>query len=230
LYLAFTSQRRLSKDRDSLIDHAGVHTVVDGVAQCSKWSEFPIAFLTQRVGGQGAVTSAELLANAAIAEGRFAQAFPSFGPERRGAPVVAFARIDDQQIRNRTVVQTPNVVCVLDPSILSIVDVTQGMPDDGTLVLNWGRSVDQLREEMGITCRLATVNANQIARDVIGRVITNTTMLGALLKATEATGVDPLEEAIHHRFGRIAARNVAALGRAVEETVVHESTASRRAT
>ena len=176
-------------------------------------------------GGQGAVTSAELLANAAIAEGRFAQAFPSFGPERRGAPVVAFARIDDQQIRNRTAVESPDVVCVLDPSILSIADVTHGMSEEATLVLNWGRSVDQLRDEMGISCRAATVNANEIAREVIGRVITNTTMLDALLRATEATGVAPLEAAIHHRFGRIAARNIAAFGRAVEETVVHEASA-----
>jgi pyruvate ferredoxin oxidoreductase gamma subunit len=169
-------------------------------------------------GGQGAVTSAELLALAAIEEGRYAQAFPSFGPERRGAPVVAVARI-------RTAVQTPGVVCVLDPSILSIVDVTRGMHADGTLVVNWGRSVEQFREETGIACRVATVNANHIAREVIGRIITNTTMLGAVVKATAAVGVEPLEAAIHHRFGRIAARNIAAFGRAVEETVVHEACA-----
>ena len=175
-------------------------------------------------GGQGAVTSAELLALAAIEEGRFAQAFPSFGPERRGAPVVAYARIADRQIRNRTAVQTPNVVCVLDPSILAIVDVTQGMPKDGTLVLNWGRSLDELRgQQPGLRCRLALVNANHIAREVIGRVITNTTMLGALVKATGAVGVGPLEGAIQHRFGRIAARNIAAFVRASEETVVHEA-------
>lgn len=176
-------------------------------------------------GGQGAVTSAELLALAAIDEGRFAQAFPSFGPERRGAPVVAFARIDDKQIRNRTAVQAPDVVCVLDPSLLTIVDVTQGMSEGGTLVLNWGRPMEQLREEHAIRCRLALVNANDIAREVIGRVITNTTMLGALIKATEATGVEPLEAAIQHRFGRIAARNIAAFNRAVEETTVHEASA-----
>jgi pyruvate ferredoxin oxidoreductase gamma subunit len=173
-------------------------------------------------GGQGAVTSAELLAQAAIAEGRFAQAFPSFGPERRGAPVVAFARIDDVQIRNRTAVQRPNVVCVLDPSILSIVKVTDGMADDGTLVLNWARSAEELREQYDLKCRLTLVNANHIAREVIGRVITNTTMLGALIKATGVTGAEPLEAAIQHRFGRIAARNIAAFRRALEEAVVEE--------
>lgn len=176
-------------------------------------------------GGQGAVTSAELLALAAIDEGRYAQAFPSFGPERRGAPVMAFARIDDVQIRNRTAVSAPNVVCVLDPSILGIVDVTQGMTSDGTLVLNWARSHEELLAEHDLKCRLATVNANLIAREIIGRVITNTTMLGALIAATKATGAEPLEAAIQHRFGRIAARNIAAFNRAVEETVVHEARA-----
>ncbi len=173
-------------------------------------------------GGQGAVTSAELLALAAIDEGRYAQAFPSFGPERRGAPVVAFARIDETQIRNRTVVQHPNVVCVLDPSILAIVKVAEGMAPGGTLVLNWWRSAEELREQYDIQCRLALVNANAIAREIIGRVITNTTMLGALVKATGVTSVEPLEAAIQHRFGRIAARNIAAYRRAIDETVVEE--------
>ena len=77
-------------------------------------------------GGQGAVTSAELLALAAIAQGKFAQAFPSFGPERRGAPVVAYARIAEKQIRNRTAVTTPDAVLVLDPSLLSIVNTSEG--------------------------------------------------------------------------------------------------------
>jgi pyruvate ferredoxin oxidoreductase gamma subunit len=177
-------------------------------------------------GGQGAVTSAELLALAAIDEGRFAQAFPSFGPERRGAPVVAFARIDEVQIRNRTAVQHPNVVCVLDPSILSIVNVADGMAEGATLVVNWWKPVEELRVEFGLSCRVATVNANLIAREVIGRVITNTTMLGALIKATGVTGVEPLEAAIQHRFGRIAARNIAAFRRAVEETQLIEEVPS----
>lgn len=174
-------------------------------------------------GGQGAVTSAELLALAAIDEGRFAQAFPSFGPERRGAPVMAYARIDDAQIRNRTAVQAPDVVCVLDPSLLAIVKVADGMSPEGTLVLNWWHGVEQLRDEYGLTCRLALVNANTIAREVIGRIITNTTMLGALVKATGATSPGPLEEAIQRRFGRIAPRNIAAFQRAMEETVIEEA-------
>jgi pyruvate ferredoxin oxidoreductase gamma subunit len=174
-------------------------------------------------GGQGAVTSAELLALAAIDEGRFAQAFPSFGPERRGAPVVAFARIDASQIRNRTAVQSPNVVCVLDPSLLAIVKVAEGMAPGGTLVVNWWRGIDQLRDQFGIRCRVAAVNANTIAREVIGMVITNTTMLGAVIKASGATAPDPLQAAIQRRFGRIAPRNIAAFRRALEETLIEEA-------
>jgi pyruvate ferredoxin oxidoreductase gamma subunit len=173
-------------------------------------------------GGQGAVTSAELLALAAIGEGRFAQAFPSFGPERRGAPVMAYARIGDEQIRNRTAVQRPNVVCVLDPSILTIVNVGDGMTPDGVLIVNWWHPISQLREQCGLTCRIAAVNANQIAREVIGRVITNTTMLGALITATNAAGTEALEAAIQDRFGRIASRNIAAFRRAIEETKIEE--------
>jgi pyruvate ferredoxin oxidoreductase gamma subunit len=189
-------------------------------------AEEMIEFRFHGRGGQGAVTSAELLALAAIDEGRFAQAFPSFGPERRGAPVVAFARIAEAQIRNRTVVQKPNVVCVLDPSILSIVNVTAGMAEGGTLVLNWSKPVAQLREEHGLRCRLAVASANTIAREVIGQVITNTTMLGALISATKVVGAEPVEAAIQHRFGRIAARNIAAFRRALDETEVSEEVAS----
>ena len=87
-------------------------------------------------GGQGAVTSAELLATAAIQQGKYAQAFPNFGPERRGAPVMAFIRIDDHPIRNRHMIHNPDLVLVLDPSILRLVDVTSGLKQDGILVTN----------------------------------------------------------------------------------------------
>ena len=83
-------------------------------------------------GGQGAVTSAELLARAAINEGKYAQAFPSFGPERRGAPVLSFVRISNEQIRIRSEITEPDVVVVLDPSLLRMINVTSGLKDDGT--------------------------------------------------------------------------------------------------
>lgn len=170
-------------------------------------------------GGQGAVTSAELLALTAIAQGDFAQAFPSFGPERRGAPVVAFSRIDKKQIRNRTAVQKPNVVIVLDPSILRIANTSDGLVEDGIQIVNTRRSADDLRKEFGLKGRLVTVDANTIAAEEIGRVITNTTMLGALIKATEVVNKDLLIEELQTRFGRIAAGNIKALNRAYDECV-----------
>ncbi|MFO8083832.1 MAG: pyruvate ferredoxin oxidoreductase subunit gamma [Desulfobacterales bacterium] len=171
-------------------------------------------------GGQGAVTSAELLALAAINEGKYAQAFPSFGPERRGAPVVAFCRIDDEPIRFRTNIYNPDLVMVLDPSILRLVDVSGGLKDDGILVTNTKYSPKQIREELGIRQSIGTVNATQIAREELGIPITNTTMLGSLLKAGKVLDPESLVEPLKTRFGRIAEKNIRALKRAYEETEV----------
>ncbi len=171
-------------------------------------------------GGQGAVTSAEVLAVAAIAEGRYAQAFPSFGPERRGAPVIAYARIDDHPIRNRTAIERPDVVVVLDPSLLRIVKVDEGLKEGGTIIVNSSKSPQELQAEFKLRGRLAVVNANVIAREEIGRVITNTTMLGALVKATGLVGAGPIHDALTERFGRIAAKNIQAFDRAHRECCV----------
>lgn len=171
-------------------------------------------------GGQGAVTSAELLALAAIAQGKYAQAFPSFGPERRGAPVVAFARIEEKQIRNRTAVSTPDVVIVLDPSILKIVDTSEGLATNGIQIVNSSRSAEELRETFGLKGKLVIVNANHIAAEEIGRVITNTTMLGALVKATNLVEIDGLVKELKTRFGRIAEGNIKAFKRAFEECTI----------
>jgi len=173
-------------------------------------------------GGQGGVTSAELLALAAIADGKFAQSFPSFGPERRGAPVKAFARISDARIRNRTAVTTPNITVVLDPSLLTIVNTSEGLVEGGIQIVNSTHSVKSLREEIGLKGRLVVVDANKIAAEEIGRVITNTTMLGALIKATEIVSTDLLIEQLKKRFGRIAEGNIKAFMRSYTEAVVVE--------
>lgn len=171
-------------------------------------------------GGQGAVTSAELLALAAIKEGKYAQAFPSFGPERRGAPVVAFCRISDERIRVRAVIARPDIVLVLDPSILRLVHVSDGLKADGVLVTNTRFSPEEIKRELGVTTRLATVDANRIAREELGLPITNTTMLGALLKASEVVDKGSVIEPLKERFGRIAERNIKAFERAYEETEI----------
>ncbi|MBN2809647.1 MAG: 2-oxoacid:acceptor oxidoreductase family protein [Deltaproteobacteria bacterium] len=171
-------------------------------------------------GGQGGVTSAEMLAIAAINEGKFAQAFPSFGPERRGAPVIAFARVSDQKIRNRTKVYSPDVVLVLDPSVLSIVDVEEGLKSDGMLVINSAKSVAELRRDYGFKTSLARVDATRIAMEELGLPITNTTMLGAAVKACALIPVAALVGPLEARFGRIAARNIKAMQRAYDETEI----------
>jgi pyruvate ferredoxin oxidoreductase gamma subunit len=174
-------------------------------------------------GGQGAVTSAELLAVAAINSGKYAQAFPSFGPERRGAPVVAFCRISDEPIRVRANIVHPNYVLVLDPSILRILDVTQGLREDGTLVTNTRYEAEEIKEKLRIRHRLATVNATRIAMETLKLPITNTTMLGALLRASQAVEKDALKEPFEHRFGRLAERNIEAYKRAFDETRILEA-------
>ncbi len=174
-------------------------------------------------GGQGAVTSAELLAQAAIADGKSAQAFPSFGPERRGAPVIAFARVSEERILNRTAIQEPSLVIVLDPSLLRLVAVDQGLQAGGLLVINSSRKAEALREEFGFTGRLSVVDANHIAREEIGRVITNTTMLGAALAAEPMVPVENLEVQLEKRFGRLAAKNIAAFRRAQQDAQISEA-------
>ncbi|MDX2438147.1 MAG: 2-oxoacid:acceptor oxidoreductase family protein [Acidobacteriota bacterium] len=174
-------------------------------------------------GGQGAVTSAELLARAAINENRFAQAFPSFGPERRGAPAQAFARVSDYVIRNKTAIISPTAVVVLDQSLLDLVKVTDGLVPGGTLVVNSTRDLDALQSQFGTGLRLAVVDANRIAREEIGSVITNTTMLGALLAASPIVFPESIEEEIRRRFYRSSDQNCAAFRRAFESAAVQPS-------
>jgi pyruvate ferredoxin oxidoreductase gamma subunit len=174
-------------------------------------------------GGQGAVTSAELLARAAIDEGKYAQAFPSFGPERRGAPVLAFDRISAKEpIKIRAEVREPSVVVVLDPSLLRIVNVTSGLKEKGVLIINTTRPLQDIESEFGAKWRVAIVDATRIARELLGVPIVNTTMLGALLKATGVVNLESLFEPLKHRFGRLAERNINAMKKAYEETVVKE--------
>ncbi|MBI4188556.1 MAG: pyruvate ferredoxin oxidoreductase subunit gamma [Chloroflexi bacterium] len=174
-------------------------------------------------GGQGAVTSAELVARAAINEGKYAQAFPSFGPERRGAPVLAFNRIhNDQPIRIRAEITEPDVVVVLDPGLLSVSKVTSGLKDNGIIIINTKKTAGQLRTELALKGRMATVDATKIARELLGVPIVNTTMIGALLKVTNIVKLESLTEPLEARFGRLAERNFKAMTRAYQETLIGE--------
>ena len=174
-------------------------------------------------GGQGAVTSVEMLALAAIEEGQYAQGFPSFGPERRGAPVAAFNRVDNKQIKVRSGVYDPDVVVVLDPSLVGLINVTEGLKQDGILIVNTGKSPEEIKEEVDFNGRVATVDASRIARDELGVPITNTTMLGAVIKATGLVKIESAKAPLTHRFGRIAPKNIKAMERAYNEVKIVEA-------
>ena len=171
-------------------------------------------------GGQGAVTSAELLALAAIIEGKYAQAFPSFGPERRGAPVQAFVRTDDKPVRVRADIKEPDVVVVLDPGLLDIVNVTDGLKENGTIIVNTRKSPEDIKAKYSNRWRVATVDASTIARETIGVPIVNTTMLGAILKVTNLVNMSWLEEPLNERFGDRAGRNLKTCQTAFERTQI----------
>ena len=172
-------------------------------------------------GGQGVVTAAELLSIAAFAQGRHAQAFPSFGSERTGAPVVAFCRIDDREIRVREPILAPDVLIVQDPTLLHQVDVFQGLERDGYVLINSRRSFDELgvgeiarrfRHE-----RLLTVPATEIALKHLGRPLPNAALLGGFAALTGIVALDAVAHAIRAKFaGKVGDANVAAAGDAFE--------------
>lgn len=172
-------------------------------------------------GGQGAVTSTEMLAQAAISEGKFAQAFPSFGPERRGAPVQAFNRVDSATpVRIRADITEPDFVVVLDPSLLDKVNVTSGLRKGGHVIVNTRKTADEIKKEFKITYPVATVNATKIAREVLGVPIVNTTMLGAVIKVTGVIDKKSTHEPLTKRFGRLGERNIQAMETAFEQVAI----------
>lgn len=172
-------------------------------------------------GGQGAVTSAELVALAAIDKGKYAQSMPSFGPERRGAPVQAYLRVSDTEIRFRAEIVEPNVVVVLDPGLLEVIKIDAGLRDGGIIIVNSNKTVAELRKEFGYKGKLAVVDANKIAREVLGVPITNTTMIGALLKGTGILQPADLTGSINHRFNeKLAVKNIKAMEEAYKTTTL----------
>jgi len=172
-------------------------------------------------GGQGAVTSVEMLALAAIGEGKYAQGFPSFGPERRGAPVEAFNRVDVTRIKKRQRIYHPDVVVVLDPGLITLVNVAEGLKPEGLLIINTSKSFKEIEPYLQFKGRIALVDASKIAWEELGVPITNTTMLGALVKMTDIVKLESLNEPIEHRFGRIAKKNLAAMKRAYDAIKVN---------
>jgi pyruvate ferredoxin oxidoreductase gamma subunit len=170
-------------------------------------------------GGQGVVTAAEMLSIAAFEQGRHAQAFPSFGSERTGAPVVAFCRIDDREIRLREPILAPDVLIVQDPTLLHQVDVFQGLVPDGFVLINSKRSFHDLGlaeiEQRFRRERLTTVPATEIALKHLGRPLPNAVLLGGFAALSGLISLDAVEHAIREKFsGKVADGNVAAAAEA----------------
>ena len=175
-------------------------------------------------GGQGVVTAAEMLSVAAFREGRHAQAFPSFGSERTGAPVVAFCRIDSRAIRTREPVMVPNAVVIQDATLLHQVDVFSGLPPEAFVLVNTARDLDQLGlgdfARARDARRIATVNATGIALEHVARPLPNAALLGAFAALTGEVSIDAVVEAILETFGgKIGAGNATAARMAFEAVI-----------
>lgn len=152
-------------------------------------------------GGQGAKTGSSLLGEAIVSMGRYVQAFPDYGPERMGAPMRAYNRISDEPITIHCGVAAPQVVLVLDPSLLGKVDVTQGLPEDGTIIINTAKNPSEIRTKLKLKGRkLYTVDADRISTETIGRSFPNTPMLGALIKTTNVVPINEILESTRHRL------------------------------
>lgn len=146
-------------------------------------------------GGQGAKTVALLFADAALSEGKYIQAFPEYGPERTGAPVQSFNRISEEPITIHCHAKNPNVVVVLDPTLIGPVDVTAGLTPDGIVIVNTPLPASEMKKKIEMNGRkLYTLDASAIARETIGRDIPNTPMLGALVKISGLLSYETLTE------------------------------------
>lgn len=171
-------------------------------------------------GGQGAVTAAELVAYASILRGHYALAFPEFGAERRGAPVTAYNRISDRVVYDRSPILNPDIVVVLDSSMIGR-DVVHGLKRGGFVIANTVRKPSELAEVVGREYRLASVNATKIALEVFRLPIVNTAMTAALAAATKVVDLEALTQAIKARFSqRLASLNEMVIRKAYELTEV----------
>jgi pyruvate ferredoxin oxidoreductase gamma subunit len=172
-------------------------------------------------GGQGVVTAAELLSVAAFDEGSYAQAFPTFGSERTGAPVVAFCRIDGKEIRVREPISEPDAVIVQDPTLVHQADLFAGLGPAGYLLVNTSRSfaelgLDEFVQRFQLE-RLLTVPATELAREHLGRPLPNAALLGGFAALTRIVSIESITGAIRDRFaGETGERNATAAAAAYD--------------
>ena len=173
-------------------------------------------------GGQGVVTSNQMLGKAALAEGNYIQAFPEFGPERTGAPVRAFLRISKKPIQIYAQVYNPDVVVCIDPTLLDVVNPSEGLKEDGTLVLNTTLSPDEVRAKYGFKeGKVVTVDATSIAMEILGRPFYNMPTMAAAVKASGVVKIETVIEEVQERYpGKVGDLNKAAMERAIEEAKI----------
>ena len=173
-------------------------------------------------GGQGVVTSNQMLGKAALAEGNYIQAFPEFGPERTGAPVRAFLRISKEPIQVYAQVYAPDVVVCIDPTLLDVVNPAEGLKAEGTLVINTEGEPKSIRDKFGFTTgKVVTVDASTIAMEVMGRPFYNMPTMAAAVQATGVVDINTVIGEVLERYpGKIGELNKVAIERACEEAKV----------
>ena len=161
-------------------------------------------------GGQGSVTAAELLAVAAFEDGKYSQAFPAFGVERRGAPVTAFVRLDDKPIRLRSQIYEPDYVIVQDATLVDVVDVARGTKPEGFILINTEKSPEHFK--LVTKASIKTLDATKLAMDFIGKPIVNTTLIGAFAGVSGLIRPESIKNAVMERFpGKVGEKNAAAI-------------------
>ncbi len=175
-------------------------------------------------GGQGVVTANEILAETAITEGKYVKAFPEFGPERMGAPIRAFTRISEDPIRVHSQVYEPDIVVVIDPTLMGKVDVFDGLKEDGFVLVNSTASPKELQEQLGTDVEIHTVNATKISTEELGKPMVNTAMLGALTKVSPLVGFEALVDTLTDKFtgklpDKVIVKNISCLKRAFDEVL-----------
>lgn len=151
-------------------------------------------------GGQGAKTASKFIAEAAMEEGKHIQAFPEYGPERAGAPMKAYTRISDKHITTYAPVVSPDLVMVIDPTLLETIDVTEGLKEDGTLIVNTPLSPEEIKKKLSFSGKVYTVDATKISIDTVGKNLPNTPMLGAFVKITKIIPIDSVKKCIKDKF------------------------------
>jgi len=151
-------------------------------------------------GGQGAKTASQFIVEAALDQGKYIKAFPEYGPERRGAPVTAFARISDKPIHSYAPITNPDIVLVIDDTLIGVVDVTEGLSNKGILIVNSDQTLDKIKQKTKFNGKVHIVDASKISIELLGKNLPNIPMLGALVKVIDVISIDSLKNKINEKF------------------------------